>query len=88
MASLCQCQDGITLCSFQSDKSSFGKIKIDGANGIGALKVTRMLQDCDLVDYVTVTNDGSHGVLNHKVSCFQLHGKFLLFKRPMLQTAN
>ena len=53
--------------SKQSGESPFGKIRIDGANGIGALKVKKMLVDCGLVDAVTVYNDGSKGILNHKV---------------------
>jgi len=48
------------------EKSSFGKIKIDGANGIGAVIVRKILGYCELTGAVTVTNDGSHGILNDK----------------------
>eukprot|EP00794_Sanderia_malayensis_P005557 gene5557-6242_t len=50
----------------KSKQSLFGKLRVDGANGIGAEKVNEMLKYTKIGDYVSVFNDGSTGILNEK----------------------
>ena len=63
-------------------------LKLDGANGVGALKVQKLLQHFQdqFVMKVEVVNDGSSGLLNDKVGgaggrsgCASLHGSGYYF---------
>ena len=60
-------------------------LKLDGANGVGALKVQKLLQHFQdqSVMKVEVVNDGSSGLLNDKVGgvggrsgCASLHASW------------
>ena len=44
------------------------KLTVDGANGIGALKMAQFKDHLESVLDVRVVNDGSSGKLNHMVS--------------------
>ncbi len=59
------------MCS-QTPGAKIG-LKLDGANGVGALKVQKLLQyfrDQSVSVCIDIVNDGSLGMLNEKVGGF------------------
>lgn len=58
---------------YQMGCNSVSKVTVDGANGIGGIKIKEMMKHLGDVMDVTACNDGSSGTLNEgvrEVVCF------------------